>query len=114
MLKFFRKVPIMPYRISYYIPAVLDLHVIMLTRLNGLSMALNSDLVKLIEDSPDTVITLITGEKVVVRESTQEVISRIVTFRRAILSTGPLAASIPPHLSSIYTASELVKCSEDI
>jgi flagellar protein FlbD len=87
----------------------------MLTRLNGLSMAVNSDLVKLIEDLPDTVITLITGEKVVVRESTQEVISRIVTFRRNTLSTEPIAASIShPHLSSIYRALDLSKNSEDI
>ena len=40
---------------------------IQLTRLNGHSMAVNSDLIKFVEQAPDTVITLITGEKVVRR-----------------------------------------------
>jgi flagellar protein FlbD len=89
--------------------------VVMLTRLNGQSMAVNSDLIKLIESSHDTVITLLTGEKVVVRENTEEVISRIISFRRAILSTEPLGASIPhPHFSSERTAPESGKNSEDI
>jgi flagellar protein FlbD len=62
-------------------------------------MAVNSDLVKLIESSPDTVITLITGEKIVIRESTEEVISLIVRFRRTILTAEPLGAGIAPsHL----------------
>jgi flagellar protein FlbD len=83
----------------------------MLTRLNGLSMAVNSDLIKLIESSPDTVITLLTGEKVVVRESTEELISRIIAFRRTILSTEILGASIPhSYFSSLP---ELGRNSED-
>ena len=88
--------------------------VIMLTRLNGQSMAVNSDLIKLIESSHDTVITLLTGEKLVVLESTEDVTSRIISFRRAILSTERLGASIPhPHFSTGRTSSELGKESED-
>lgn len=87
----------------------------MLTRLNGQSMAINSDLIKLIESSHDTVITLFAGEKVVVRENTEEVISRIVGFRRAILSTEPIGASLQyPHSLSWYAASEQRKNPEDI
>jgi flagellar protein FlbD len=63
--------------------------VIQLTRLNNTRLAVNSDLVKFVETAPDTVITLITGEKVVVRESTEEVIRRIVEFRRAVLAGLP-------------------------
>jgi flagellar protein FlbD len=59
---------------------------IQLTRLNGHSMAVNSDLIKFVEQSPDTVITLITGEKVVVKESTIDVMARILEFRRAVLA----------------------------
>ncbi len=66
---------------------------IMLTRLNGQSMAVNSDLIKLIESTHDTVLTLLAGEKILVQESAEEVISRIVSFRRAILSTEPMGAS---------------------
>jgi flagellar protein FlbD len=87
----------------------------MLTRLNGQSMAVNSDLIKLIERSHDTVITLFAGEKVVVREDPEEVIARIVNFRRAILSTEPIGASLQySHFLSGYAASEHGKNSEDI
>ena len=44
---------------------------------------------KFVEAAPDTVLTLITGEKVVVRESTEEVIRRIIEFRRAVLAGLP-------------------------
>ena len=58
---------------------------IRLTRLNTQPLVVNSDLIKFIENTPDTVITLITGEKVVVSESTEEVLDQIVSFRRRIL-----------------------------
>jgi flagellar protein FlbD len=73
-----------------------------LTRLNNSPLTVNSDLIKFVEQSPDTVITLINGEKILVRESAEEILSRIVEFRRSVLqatpwSTGvPLAASLDP------------------
>jgi flagellar protein FlbD len=86
----------------------------MLTRINGQTMAVNSDLIKLVETSHDTVITLLTGEKILVREDTVEVISRIIIFRRAILSTERLAASLPhSHFSSGYLKSERGNNAED-
>ena len=62
---------------------------IRLTRLNGSSIALNSDLIKFVENAPDTVITLINGEKMIVLETTVEVIHRIVEFRRSVLTGLP-------------------------
>lgn len=56
-----------------------------LTRLNHETLVLNSDLIEFIETTPDTVISLTTGQKLTVRESTQEVVRRIVEFRRHIL-----------------------------
>lgn len=52
-----------------------------LTRLNNQPFVLNADLIKFIENSPDTVITLLTGEKLVVRESAEEVLKRIGEFQ---------------------------------
>ena len=63
--------------------------VIQLTRLNGNPIALNSDLIKFVENAPDTVITLISGEKVIVRESSEDVIHKIVDFRRAVIAGLP-------------------------
>jgi len=60
--------------------------VIRLTRLNNQPLVLNADLIKLVEQAPDTVITLVTGEKLVVRESTEEVIRRAIGFRRELLT----------------------------
>ena len=58
---------------------------IQLTRLNNSRLAINSDLIKFVEAAPDTVLTLVTGEKVVVREGVSEVIERVREFRRSIL-----------------------------
>ena len=56
-----------------------------LTRLNRIPMVLNSDLIEHIDVTPDTVITLTTGQILRVRESADEVVRRIVEFRRRIL-----------------------------
>jgi flagellar protein FlbD len=58
---------------------------IQLTRLNSHPITVNSDLIKFIEQAPDTVISLLSGEKIVVRESADEVLRRIVEFRRSVL-----------------------------
>jgi flagellar protein FlbD len=55
-----------------------------LTRLNHLPMVLNSDLIEYIEMTPDTVITLTTGQKIMVLEPVEEIVERIVRFRRSI------------------------------
>jgi flagellar protein FlbD len=57
---------------------------IRLTRLNGGPLVLNSDLIEHIEVTPDTVITLTTGQIIRVRETAEEVIERTVEFRREI------------------------------
>jgi flagellar protein FlbD len=55
-----------------------------LTRLNNQSLTVNSDLIKFVEKSPDTVITLVTGEKIIVRETAETVVQRYIEFRRLI------------------------------
>ncbi|MFY9904226.1 MAG: flagellar FlbD family protein [Terriglobales bacterium] len=58
---------------------------IQLTRLNNHPLVVNSDLIKFVEQAPDTVITLLSGEKIVVRENAQDVLDRVVQFRRSVL-----------------------------
>jgi flagellar protein FlbD len=65
---------------------------IRLTRINKSSLAINADLIKFVETAPDTVITLSTGEKVVVTESLEQIIDLIVQFRRLILTGIPCPA----------------------
>jgi flagellar protein FlbD len=79
---------------------------IQLTRLNNQPLVVNCDLIKFLEKSPDTVLTLVTGEKVVVRETPEQVLQKIIAFRQAVLlgltlqsadvaaSTGAVAPSL--------------------
>ena len=60
---------------------------IRLTRLNRVPVVLNSDLIEHIEETPDTVIMLTTGQAVRVRETADEIVERIVEFRRKIHGT---------------------------
>ena len=84
--------------------------VIQLTRLNNTRLALNCDLIKYVEEAPDTVITLLNGEKLVVRETTAEVIDRVCEFRRSVLrgavGVPSLATELPPepHQVAAYSA----------
>ncbi|MBI4890486.1 MAG: flagellar FlbD family protein [Acidobacteria bacterium] len=64
---------------------------IRLTRINHTSFYLNSDLIEFVEATPDTVISLVHGGKVMTLESAEEVVERIVEFRKRIL---PAPASI--------------------
>jgi flagellar protein FlbD len=56
-----------------------------LTRINRAPLVLNADLIEHIEATPDTVISLTNGQKFVVLESADEVIERVVRFRRRIV-----------------------------
>jgi flagellar protein FlbD len=58
---------------------------IRLTRLNHVPLVVNSDLIEHVEITPDTVIALTTGQKFMVLESADEVIDRVVSFRRRLL-----------------------------
>jgi flagellar protein FlbD len=55
---------------------------ITVTRLNGSDFILNDDLIEFIEKTPDTVISMSTGRKVTVKEGAEEVIQKIVQFRK--------------------------------
>ena len=73
---------------------------IQLTRLNNSPLAVNADLIKYVEEAPDTVITLLSGEKLVVRETTEQVIARVRDFRRSILACNADAATPEPKPGS--------------
>jgi uncharacterized protein YlzI (FlbEa/FlbD family) len=92
---------------------------IQLTRLNNSRLAVNPDLIKYVEQAPDTVITLINGEKLVVRETAEEIIERFRNFRRSVLASGggsfpcpvgPRASSAPCPEPPLTTADEGPDC----
>ncbi len=55
---------------------------IYLTRLNGERFALNIDLIETMEETPDTIVTLTTGKKLLVKESIQKIREDIIKFRK--------------------------------
>jgi flagellar protein FlbD len=55
-----------------------------LTRINRAPLVVNSDLIEHIENTPDTVISLTNGQKLVVLESAEEIVRRVIAFRRQI------------------------------
>lgn len=68
---------------------------IRLTRLNNAPLVVNCDLIEHIEMTPDTVISMTTGQRITVLETTEEVIGRVIEFRRLLLQTPKIAAPEP-------------------
>lgn len=62
---------------------------IRLTRINHVPLVLNADLIEHIETTPDTVISMTNGQKFVVLESTDDVIRKVIDFRREIAAGAP-------------------------
>ena len=57
---------------------------ITITRLDERVVVINADLIKMIEATPDTIITLINGDTIIVRDSVDEVVQRAVEYQRLI------------------------------
>ena len=57
---------------------------IKLTKLNGEEFVINAELIRMIESRPDTHITLTTKDRILVRESVEEVVMRSIAYSRAI------------------------------
>jgi len=70
---------------------------IRLTRINQVPLVLNADLIEHLETTPDTVISMTNGQKFVVLESSDDVIRKVIEFRREILKSGPLQVLDTPQ-----------------
>ncbi len=81
---------------------------IQLTRLNGNRLDVNCDLIKYAEANPDTVLTLITGEKLVVHESCDEVSDRTRIYRADVLREAWPEAPSSLAAKSAFDAQKIV------
>ena len=61
---------------------------ITLTKLNGKSFVINADLIETLESTPDTVVTLTTGKKYIVMEKTDDIIDKVIQYRKEIFCSG--------------------------
>ncbi len=75
---------------------------IMLSRLNGLPFALNPDLLERAEATPDTVLTLCDGTKLVISESVEELVARVRAYRASILSLADSVAVAVPSPPALH------------
>ncbi len=75
---------------------------IRLTRINHVPLVLNSDLIEHVEITPDTVIAMTSGQKFMVLESADEVIERVIGFRRTI-------SNLPEKLSTCEEPARALK-----
>ena len=65
---------------------------IKVTRLNGQLIVVNADLIEFVEEIPDTIVSLTTGKKIMVKEDAEEIIEKVISYRRC---TG-IGASLSP------------------
>lgn len=55
-----------------------------LTKLNDIKFMVNADIIEMVEETPDTVVTLTTGKKIIVKESRQEIRDLVIAYRRSV------------------------------
>jgi len=80
---------------------------IQLTRLNGIPIVLNSDLIKTAEASPDTMLTLINGEKLMVREDCEDVMERVIAYRARLLAAVARRMPVQENLPKVVSIASL-------
>ena len=56
------------------------------TKINGVKVLVNPDLIELVEETPDTVLNLTTGRKIIVKESRQEIKNLVILYRKDIFA----------------------------
>ena len=70
---------------------------IKVTRLNNSEIVINDDLIEFVESSPDTIISLTDGKKIMVKESPDEIIERVADFRRMASGIFKSSGNIEDH-----------------
>ncbi len=57
-----------------------------LTKMNGVKFLINPDVIEVVEETPDTVLTTVTGKKIIIKEGRQEVKNLVKSYRRDIFA----------------------------
>jgi len=77
---------------------------IFLTRFDGSELVVNCDLIVTIERTPDTVITLTTGQRIMVREPVEEVVNRATSYRHRVFQGPGSHFDVAPLPPAAYVA----------
>lgn len=57
-----------------------------ITKLNGTKVLINAELIEMVEETPDTVISFTTGKKIIVKESRQEIKNLVISYKRSFFA----------------------------
>ena len=57
---------------------------IVLAKLNDVEIVVNSDYIEIMQETPDTTITLTTGRKIIVKEAVDDIIDKIITYKKSL------------------------------
>ena len=57
-----------------------------LTRFNDTRFLINTELIEMVEETPDTVVTLTTGKKLIVQESKEDIKKKVIAYKKEIFS----------------------------
>ena len=57
---------------------------IVLTKLNDVEIVINCDYIEIMQETPDTTITLTTGRKIIVKETVDDIIDKIITNKKGL------------------------------
>ncbi len=78
---------------------------IVLTRLNGATVAVNPDLITVIDVTPDTTLSLLNGDRLIVRQTLDELIAKVVEFRQTVgRTTNPVDVIAAARGENVGTA----------
>ena len=55
---------------------------IRLTRLNDTELVINAEMIEFVEAIPDTIVTLVSGKKIMVNESVEQIVERVVEYKK--------------------------------
>ena len=69
---------------TYFICGLGGVHMIEVTKINGVKILVNPHLLEIVEETPDTVITLTTGRKIIVKESRQDIKNLVKLYRKDV------------------------------
>lgn len=75
---------------------------IKLTRLNHVPLIVNADLIEHVDVTPDTVVALTTGQKFMVLESAEEVVEKVIEYRRALLNSTRCPLKIDDQVEEVH------------
>lgn len=75
-----------PSLISVYAQRARERDMIEVTKLNGQKILINPDLLEIVEETPDSVLTLTTGKKIIVKESRQDIKNLVKSYRKDIFA----------------------------